>query len=362
MKDNYCVIMAGGVGSRFWPLSRTTHPKQFIDILGIGKSLLQQTFDRFKKICPIENILVVTNSIYENLVAEQLPEILKHNVLLEPMKRNTAPCIDYANFKILAQNPNAKIVVAPSDHLILNEPEFIRVINNCLEYSANHDTLLTIGIKPSRPETGYGYIKVGADAFDSNEYNISKVVTFTEKPEIEMAKLFFNSGDYFWNSGIFVWSLQSIMKAFAKSLPEVHGFFEAGIEHYNTENETKFIEDTYTSCRNISIDYGVMESADNVFVHCADFGWSDLGTWGSLHENRTKDEDGNTVSGKNVFKYETKNCIIHASDNKLVVVQGMEDAIVVDSCDTLLVCKKENEQQIKRYVSDVRLKTGDKYI
>ncbi len=355
--------MAGGVGSRFWPLSKSGKPKQFLDILGTGKTLLQQTFDRFETVCPAENILIVTNKDYKNIILEQLPKIKEENVLLEPMRRNTAPCIAYANFKIQQKNPNANIIVAPSDHLILNEQEFVKMLNQGLDYVANNDALLTLGIKPSRPETGYGYIQISNNKnLKDGQCEVTKVKTFTEKPNAEMAKIFYESGEFFWNSGIFLWSLNSIMDSFNKHLAEVNDLFRKGIGIYNTENEQSFIDETYAESKNISIDYGIIEKADNVHVLCTDFGWSDLGTWGSLYENINKNERKNAVIGRNVLCYDTENSIINMPDGKLAVIQGLNDYIIVDSNDTLLICKREDEQKIKQFVNDVKVKKGDSFI
>jgi len=355
--------MAGGVGSRFWPLSRSAKPKQFLDILGTGKTFLQQTFDRFKNICPPENILIVSNKDYKDLILEQLPEVLEENVLLEPMRRNTAPCIAYANYKIREKNPEANIIVAPSDHLIMNEAEFERVIRQGLDFVNENDALLTLGIKPNRPETGYGYIQINHNQkIEESECKPTKVKTFTEKPNLEMAKIFFESGEFFWNSGIFLWKLNSIMGAFDKYLAEVNELFKKGIGVYNTDGEQKFIDQTYSESKNISIDYGIIEKADNVYVLCADFGWSDLGTWGSLYENSQKNEENNTVMGKNVLLYDTKNSIINMPEDKLVVIQGLKDYIAVESDGILLICKREDEQKIRQFVKDVKIKKGDDFV
>ncbi len=362
MENNYCVIMAGGVGSRFWPLSRMNKPKQFLDILGTGRTLLQMTFDRFQSICPVENIYIVTSTIYKEIILEQLPELTEEQILLEPARRNTAPCIAYANYKIFKKNPNANIVTAPSDHLILKEDEFKKVIKEGLEFASKKDALLTLGIKPSRPETGYGYIQVNGNKNITENKNIYKVKTFTEKPDKKLAKVFHESGEFFWNSGIFIWSLKSIMKAFETNLPEIDALFRDGISIYNTEKEPEFISHTYYECKNISIDYGIMEKADNVYVYCSDFGWADLGTWGSLHENSSKDDNKNAILGNNVFSYELENCIVNMPKDKLVVLQGLKDLIIVESDNILLVCKKEDEQEIKQYVNDVKLKLGEKYL
>lgn len=361
--ENFCVIMAGGIGSRFWPFSRTSRPKQFLDILGIGKTLLQQTCDRFSKIMPLENIFIVTNRIYADLVKEQIPAIPEKNILLEPYRRNTAPCIAYANFKIQSITSNANIVVAPSDHLIIKEEEFLNVVEKGLKFVSDKDALLTLGITPSRPETGYGYIQIHNDKeFAKKNPSFKKVKTFTEKPDYEMAKVFLESGEFFWNSGIFFWSLKSINKAFDKNLPEINSLFAEGIAAYNTPQEDKFIDDIYPRCKNISIDYGIMEKASNVYVLCTDFGWSDLGTWGSMYEHSKRDSSENHIKGQNVFMYDSKNCIVNVSQDKCVVVQGLSDFIVVDSDDILLICKMKDEQMIKQFVNDVKLKLGDDYV
>jgi mannose-1-phosphate guanylyltransferase len=358
-QNYYCVIMAGGVGSRFWPLSRKSKPKQFLDILGTGKTLIQQTFDRFKRIIPVENILVVSNQEYADLIYEQLPEILKENVLLEPMRRNTAPCIAYSNFKILKSNPHASIVVAPSDHLILDEKHFIENIEQGLAFVSSQKALLTLGIHPNRPETGYGYIQ--ADSEVVSDY-FRSVKVFTEKPDLAMAKLFLESGDFYWNSGIFMWSLPAILNAFNEHLPEIQALFSENVQYFNTEKETEYIKSVYSHCKNISIDYGVMEKASNVYVICCDFGWSDLGTWGSLYENIAHDENNNAISGNRVQTYKTKNCIVSVPADKLVVIHGLENYIVAESDNVLMICKKEEEQEIRTVVNDIAIKQGEKYI
>lgn len=358
MENNYCVIMAGGVGSRFWPLSKSNKPKQFIDILGIGKTFLQLTYERLNKICPKENFYIVTNKAYKELVLEQLPMLSEEQVLLEPKRRNTAPCIEYANYKIRSKNRNAKIIVSPSDHLIIDENEFMRVVSEGIEFVSKNNALLTLGIKPSRPDTGYGYIQTD-QKYNNSLLNIDKVKTFTEKPNIELAKFFFESGEFFWNSGIFIWSLSAIEYAFKNYLPEVANLFD-NREKFNSEDE--FIEKTYSECPNISIDYGIMEKADNVFVYKSDFGWSDLGTWGSLYENTNKDDNNNSIIGDNIMLYESDNCLINNPTNKLIVVQGLKDFIVVDSGESILICKKNEEQRIRQFVNDLQLKKGDRYI
>ena len=377
--NNYVIIMAGGVGSRFWPMSTEEKPKQFLDVLGIGKSLLQQTVDRFKTVAPAENILIVTSAKYKQLVTEQCPELLESNILLEPCMRNTAPCIAYAAYKIKGLNPKANIVVAPSDHLISNESEFIRIIENGLDFTANNDALLTLGIQPHRPETGYGYIQaspsinneqliinnketvhIGSEGASyetmPDESSLSgfdgsplKVAAFKEKPNLETAKEYLAAGNYFWNSGIFLWSLNSILSAFETYVPEVADIFQKGEEFYNTEKEQAFIDEKFPTCTNISIDYAVMEKANNIYVQPADFGWSDLGTWGSLWEKRERCEQGNTVVGDKVQLFEADNCIVNMPKDKKVVIQGLQDYIVVEDNEVLLICKKEEEQRIKEF-------------
>jgi len=354
--------MAGGVGSRFWPLSRSTRPKQFLDILGTGRTLIQQTFDRYSAIIPKENFLVVTSVSYKDLVLKQLPELDESQVLLEPLRRNTAPCVAYAAFKIKTKNPKANLVVAPSDHLILKEEEFIRQIENGLEFVKDRNALLTLGIKPSRPETGYGYIQVKNKEKFKKLDNLHKVKTFTEKPDSEMARIFIDSGEFFWNSGIFIWSLPSILAAFETYLSDISSLFSNGIKLYNTDDEMHFINKTYSECQGISIDYGIMEKAGNVYVLTADFGWSDLGTWGSLYDNKNKDKKGNVINGENVLTYDTSNCIVNISDEKVAVLHGLDGYIVAESNDTLMICRKEDEQQIKQFVTDVRIQKGDSLV
>jgi mannose-1-phosphate guanylyltransferase len=355
--------MAGGIGSRFWPLSRTKKPKQFLDILGTGRTLLQQTFDRLRNVFPVENILIVTNEDYEDLVSKQLPEVKTEQILLEPMRRNTAPCVAYANHKIRLLNPEAQIMVAPSDHVILKEQDFLEVVRKGLEFVTANDCLLTLGLQPDRPETGYGYIQINGDKtkIELNQ-SFRRVKTFTEKPDQAMAELFIQSGDFFWNSGMFFWSLRTIMKAFNDHLPDINQLFADGEAFYNTTKEAGFISKAYPNCKNISLDYGIMEKAENVFVLCSDFGWSDLGTWGSLYDMLSKDEGRNSVTGSNVFIYNSQNCLVNLPDNKLAVIQGLDDYIVVESDNILLICRKPDEQKIKNYVNDVRIEKGEEYI
>ncbi|HLF32888.1 MAG TPA: mannose-1-phosphate guanylyltransferase [Cyclobacteriaceae bacterium] len=353
----YVVIMAGGIGSRFWPYSRNNRPKQFLDVLGVGASLLQLTFRRFRNICPIENIYIVTSEAYENAVLEQIPEIFKDQVLLEPTRRNTAPCIAYASYKIRQKDPDAIMVVTPADHAIIKESEFIEVLKHGLQYAQDREILITLGIHPDRPETGYGYIQFH---FDS-ENAIKKVKTFTEKPELELAKKFIESGDFVWNAGIFIWNVRTIIKAFEKHLPELAELFENITGDLNSEKEKKAIQKVYSVIKIISIDYGIMEKADNVFVILTDVGWSDLGSWASLHDIKEKDKNNNVIEA-NALAYESGNSIVIGPKGKLIVIEGLDGYLVADCDDVLLICKKDNEARIRAYVKDVRNKKGDKYI
>ena len=357
-KDNYCVIMGGGIGSRFWPFSRKTLPKQFLDFFGTGRSLLQQTFDRFKKIVPVENILVVTNDMYADLTRKQLPELAPEQILLEPTRRNTAPCIAWAAYHIRALNPQANIVVAPSDHLILKEDDFLSAIQKGLEFVSQNDKLLTLGTKPNRPETGYGYIQI-AESIGDNFY---KVKTFTEKPELELAKVFVDSGEFYWNSGLFMWNVNTIIRAGELLLPELAAKLEPGVGVYGTPEEKQFIDENFPACPNVSIDFGVMEKADNVYVSLGDFGWSDLGTWSSLYDLSPKDEAGNVALKCQSLLYNCKDNILVLPENKLVVVDGLEGYLIAEADDVLLICKKDEEHAIRKYVNDTQIKMGDEYI
>lgn len=352
--------MAGGVGSRFWPISRAKQPKQFLDILRTGKTLLQQTFERYEYFCSTENIYIVTSKEYAQITREQLPHISNNQILLEPVRRNTAPCIAYANEKIYCKNPNANVIVAPSDHIILNEDKFRNVINKGLDFTAKSDNLVTIGLKPTRPDTGYGYIQFDEEI--QGIKSVHKVKTFTEKPNIDLAKMFVDSGEFLWNSGIFMWKLSTIKKSFATHLPDIATVFSEISQYYNTDKETEQIERVYATCKNISIDYGVMEKARNVYVVAADFGWSDLGTWGSLFEYLPKNNDNNTGVTQNILAYETKNCMIDISSNKIAVIQGLRDFIVAESGDLLLICKKSDEQNLRNIVNDIRKNFGEEAV
>jgi mannose-1-phosphate guanylyltransferase len=361
MDNRYVIIMAGGVGSRFWPLSRREKPKQFLDILGTGETLLQQTFRRFKSTCLQQNIYVVTSAEHKDLTVEQLG-IDPSNVLAEPFRRNTAPCIAYATFRILKENPDAVIAVTPSDHLILKEEEFCNIIKESMDFASKNDALLTLGIKPNRAETGYGYIQANRKKPVSEYNNLLKVKTFTEKPDIDLAKIFIQSGDFFWNSGIFIWNIKSILTAFEKHLPDMFAAFDEGHSLFGTDKENSFIGRTYTECRSISIDYGIMEKADNVYVICTDIGWSDLGTWSSLYEHSASDKRGNCIIGGNVFSYENKGNIINISPDKVAIIQGLKDYIIVETNDVLLIVGKEEEQSIKNFLEDVKKETKEKYL
>jgi mannose-1-phosphate guanylyltransferase len=331
--------------------------KQFLDFFGTGRSLLQMTFDRFRHMVPAENILIVSNVIYKDLILEQLPEIKADQVLLEPNRRNTAPCIAYAVNRIKSMTDKANIVVAPSDHLILKEMDFVETIKAGLDFVENNNSLLTLGIKPSRPETGYGYIQIG-----EGDTALRKVKTFTEKPNAELAQIFFETGEFFWNSGIFLWNLQTIDEAFQTLLPEVSSKFNEGKDVFNTEKEQAFIDEMYPTCPNISIDYGIMEKASDVYVLCSDFGWTDLGTWGSLYEMSPKDKDENvTLKCKSMF-YESKNNIVALPNDKLAVIQDLDGYIVAESDNVLLICKLKDEQNIRQYVNDATINFEEKYI
>lgn len=355
----YCVIMCGGIGSRFWPYSRTARPKQFIDFLGTGRSLLQMSYDRILPLVSPSHIIVVTNESYADLIREQLPDLDPDNILFEPARRNTAPCIAWATWHIAATDPDASILVTPSDHLITREPIFLDCLIKGFEFIENNDALLTLGIKPTRPETGYGYIQIGHEV----EPGIDKVKTFTEKPDLELARVFVESGEFYWNSGLFLWRASSIMKAFRKLTPDLVGAFDSHSELFCTEKEDEFIRKTFPMCPSISIDYAIMEKARNVFVECADFGWTDLGTWGSLYENSPKNREKNVTQNCSVIAYNSEGNIFAVSDrNKLVVVDGLNDYIIADSGDVLLICPKSEEQRIKQMVNDVEIRFIDRFL
>jgi mannose-1-phosphate guanylyltransferase len=358
MTDNYCVIMGGGIGSRFWPFSRETYPKQFLDMFGTGRSLLQMTFDRFSKIIPVENIYIVTNELYAPLVRKQLPLLQEKQILLEPTRRNTAPCIAYASYHIKARNPKANIVVAPSDHLILKEDVFLKDIEKGLAFVKHNNALVTLGVKPSRPETGYGYIQSAEETIG----DFAKVKTFTEKPNEELAQVFYESGEFFWNSGLFLWKVSSIISAFERFLPDIAARFNLGMDKFNTPEEKAFIDENFAYCPNISIDYGIMEKADNVYMLGVDFGWADLGTWGSLYDIAPKDECNNALLSTNAMLYDSKDNLIAIGDkDRLAVIQGLEGYIVAESGNVLMICRKEDEHRIKQFVADAQLKYGKEF-
>lgn len=353
----YVVIMAGGSGTRFWPYSRDAKPKQFLDVLDTGRSLLQMTFDRFLEITTADKIWVVSNEKYEQLIHEQLPELGKHQVLLETEKRNTAPCIAYASYKIMKEDPNAVLVVSPSDHAIFKEKEFQDVISTSVESASKEEKLITIGIRPNRPETGYGYIQYISDPGAT----VKKVKTFTEKPETDLAVKFIESGDFLWNSGIFIWSIDSIIKAFEKHEEEIASIFASGLSEYYTDSEQAFVKKAYSQCKNISIDYAIMEKAENVFVVPGEFGWSDLGSWNALHEIKDKDDNDNVTEGM-VMSYDSKNNYIKGNKEKITVIQGCEGFLIADFEDVLLVCKKEDSSLFRDFITDVKAEKGEKFV
>ena len=359
MNNNYVAILAGGIGSRFWPKSRSSYPKQFLDILNSGKTLTQSTFERYAAFLPVENIFVVTVEEYVDIVKEQLPLIDSSNILAEPARKNTAPCIAYMAFKLIQKNPEASLIVAPSDHLVLDNEEFKNVTFKALEFAQHMKAFVTLGIKPTYPNTGYGYIQHETLAVAEDIY---KVKTFTEKPDIEIARTFIASGDFLWNAGIFIWKVESIIKAFEQYQPEMYEVFAAEQQLFNTTEEQNALERIYPLCTNISIDYAIMEKANNVYVIPSSFGWSDLGTWNSAYDNLEKDYLGNAVAGDNVMIIDATKCMVSAPHEKLLLLQGLDDFIVVDSEDVLLICKKDNEQQIKEYVAEVKRNKGDKYL
>jgi mannose-1-phosphate guanylyltransferase len=358
--NNYVAIMAGGIGSRFWPVSRVDYPKQFLDLLDSGKTLIQSTYDRFAQFIPADNIYVVTSAQYKDIVAEQLPQLRTENILCEPSRKNTAPCVAYISYKLHELNPQSNLICAPADHLISDDISFIKVSFEALEFTEKNNALVTLGIKPLQPNTGYGYIQHEQMPV---QHNIFKVKTFTEKPDIELAKKFLISGDFLWNAGIFVWRTQSIVNSFERYLPEIHEVFDGAKKALVTEGEKAAIELIYPLCVNISIDYGILEKADNVYVIPSEFGWSDLGTWGSAYENIEKDKDTqNSLAGDNLVAFEAKGNMVHTHNNKLVLLQGLDEFIIVDTEDALLICKKDKEQHIKEYLSEVKRHKGDKYL
>jgi mannose-1-phosphate guanylyltransferase len=358
-KHHYVAIMAGGIGSRFWPKSRTSYPKQFLDILNTGKSLIRWTYERYLAFIPNENIYIVTSEEYVSIVKEQLPELPVENILAEPSRKNTAPCVAYISYKLLQKDPEASLIVAPSDHMILDNENFRKITELALDFVSHIKSLVTLGIKPTHPNTGYGYIQHESLQVADGIY---KVKTFTEKPNLELAKTFLASGDFLWNAGIFVWQVKNVMKAFEIYQPEMYELFEAEKEHFNTPSEKEAINRIYPLCTNVSIDFAIMEKADNVYVIPSSFGWSDLGTWNSAYDNLEKDYLGNAVATENVIVIDATKCMVSAQPDKLLVLQGLDDFIVVDTDDVLLICKKEKEQAIKEYVAEVKRNKGDHYL
>lgn len=350
--NNNVVIMAGGVGSRFWPMSTTSCPKQFIDVFGTGRTFIQMTYDRFKGVVAPENVWVVTSKQYADIVAEQLPDIPKENILLEPCRRNTAPCIAYVSWRIKSKNPKANLVVTPSDHLVTDVVEFQRVISSALQFTSETDAIVTLGMTPTRPETGYGYIQADMQVPSLRNREIYRVDAFKEKPDLETAKKYVKEKEFLWNSGIFIWSVNTIVNSLRIYQPEISRIFEDLLPYYGTDKEQEMIDQQFPLCESISIDYAVMEKAYEMFVFPAEFGWSDVGTWGSLHTLANKDADGNTVIGQNVKLYDSRNCVVHTTEEKKVVVQGLDGYIVAEKGDTLLICKLEEEQRIKDFSAE----------
>lgn len=341
--------MAGGIGSRFWPMSTEERPKQFIDVLGVGHTLIQTTLDRFRGVCPMENVWVVTNERYVDLVHEQLPDVPVDHILQEPCRRNTAPCIAYVSWRIKMTDPKANVVVSPSDHIVTNVDEFRRVITSCLKFAGETDAVITLGMKPTRPETGYGYIQADLTSNSPRNREIYRVDQFKEKPDLETAKHYISEHNFFWNAGIFVWSVETIVNALRVYAPRINNIFERMQNVMGTSQEQETINKVYPDCDNISIDYAVMENAEEIFVFPADFGWSDLGTWGSLLLQSQRDMYGNGLIGKNIHTFECRNCIVHTAQEKKVILQGLDGYIVAEHDDTLLICKLSEEQRIKQF-------------
>lgn len=358
-KNNFVVILAGGIGSRFWPESRQQLPKQFLDILGTGQSLLQTTFHRFKPLVDPERIFVITHKDYKDKIAEHLPELSKDNIVCEPFRKNTAPAAAYITYKIKALNPKANIILSPADHLIVNEKSFQDISLQALEFVDKYDAILTLGIQPSRPDTGYGYIQYNMETVTPPVY---KVKTFTEKPNLDLARTFLKSGDFLWNSGIFIWNVATFTKAFATYQPEMDDHFNRISSHYNTEKEKEIINKVYTQCNNISIDYALMEKAQNVYVIPANFGWSDLGTWNAAYENVQKNNEGNAIVGDTILTIDANNNFIKIPQNKLALVQGINDFIIIDTDNILMICERNKEQEIKEYINEIKKIFGETYL
>lgn len=367
--NTYVAIMAGGIGSRFWPASRTARPKQFLDIMGVGKSLIRLTFERFLKLCPAENIFIVTNGIYKDLVKEHLPELTDNQILCEPSRNNTGPCVAYTAFKLQALNPNANFVIAPSDHIVLKEDVFVEALEKALQFTAAENALCTLGIRPSRPDTGYGYINYHKEGEEDATVGtataigaIAKVKKFTEKPQLETAKTFLESGDYLWNAGIFIWKADSILEAFHTHAQKIHEILSQGTSAYNTKEEQAFIDEYYPTTPSISVDYAIMEKADNIYTIPTDFGWSDLGTWASLYAENEKDEHNNVVTGGKAIAVDTNDCLIRLPKDKLIVAKDLQDYIIVDEGDILLIYPKSKEQEIKAITVQVKDQMGEEFV
>ncbi len=352
MENNHIIIMAGGVGSRFWPMSTPDNPKQFIDVLGCGRTLLQLTADRFEGICPPENMWVVTSRKYADRVREQLPQIAPDHILMEPCQRNTAPCIAYVSWKIKARNPKANVVVTPSDHVVMNLKEFSRVVRSAMKFTSDSDAIVTLGMKATRPETGYGYIEADLSMACPSNQEIYRVDAFKEKPQLETAQRYIQKKNYFWNSGIFIWNVNTIVNALRVYQPSMAKIFEGMLPYFYTEKEQEKIDELFPMCENISVDYAIMEKAEEIYVFPASFGWSDLGTWGSLHENSKHDPQNNVCIGTNIKLHETRNCVIHTTQEKKVVVQGLDGYIIAEKDDTLLICRLGEEQRIKDFADE----------
>ena len=350
--NNHLVIMAGGVGSRFWPMSTTEHPKQFIDVLGVGQTLLQLTYDRFSGVVPSDNVWVVTNQKYVDLVHEQLPEMPLSHILSEPCRRNTAPCIAYVSWRIKKENPKANIVVSPSDHVVMDNTEFRRVVTNCMKFTAETDAIVTLGMKPTRPETGYGYIQADLSTASARNKEIYRVDHFREKPDLETAERYIQQNNFFWNAGIFIWSASTIVNAFRIYQPSVARIFEQIMNVLGTSEEQRVIDEVYPECENISVDYAIMERAEEIFVCPASFGWSDLGTWGSLMAQSQRDLYGNAIIGNEIHLFDSRNCIVHTTEERKVVIQGLDGYIVAEQGGKLLICKLSEEQRLKQFTGE----------
>ena len=349
ISHSHLVIMAGGIGSRFWPMSTPERPKQFVDVLGTGRTFIQMTVDRFKGILPPENVWVVTSQAYKDIVAEQLPEVPQGNILLEPCRRNTAPCIAYAAWRIKSIDPKATIVVSPSDHLVLDTPEFQRVVKSAMDFASTSDAIVTLGMKPTRPETGYGYIQTDMSCPSARNKEIYRVDAFREKPDLATAEKYIRKPNMLWNAGIFIWNVSTIVTALRVYAPEINEVFENLLPLYGTDKEQDAINENFPKCESISVDYAILEKSEEIYCFPASFGWSDLGTWGSLREIVSRDNNGNAVIGDNVQTYETRDCVIHCSEERRVVVQGLDGYIVAEKDNTLLICKLSEEQRIKQF-------------